>query len=310
MGDAANITRRALVGATVALAAISAPGAAQDDDPPTITVGSLSFTEPIILGEMISLLLEDAGYGVERSFDLGVSAGAHQALVSGEIDLYVEYTGGGLVAILGLPVPTAEETGTPAASIAEQTYNTVAEVYLEEFGLVWLDEIGFNNTYVMAVTADTAEAYGLVTVSDLAEHASGMTLGTDQEFPDREDGLPGLEAVYGIAFGAVEPGDPGLMYEAIANGEVDVITAYSTDGRLPGLDLVLLEDDRNFFPPYRAAPVVDQALLEEHPETRGDPQPARGQDRRRDDGRSELPGRCRRHEANRRGPWLPRIPRT
>lgn len=240
---------------------------AQDEDRPTIRVGALSFTESIILGEMISLLLEDAGYNVERKLDLGVSAEAHRALVAGEIDVYVEYTGGGLVAILGLPVPAAEANGSgaPAASIAEQTYDTVAKVYLEEFGLVWLDEIGFNNTYAMAVTAATAEEYGLATIGDLEAHAGGLTLGADQEFPDRQDGLPGLEAAYGIEFGEVQPGDPGLMYEAIESGDVDVIAAYTTDGRLPGLDLVLLEDDRNFFPPYHAAPVVDGALLQEDP---------------------------------------------
>lgn len=240
---------------------------AQAEDRPTIAVGSLSFTESIILGEMLSLLLEDAGYNVERKLDLGVSADAHEALVSGEIDMYVEYTGGGLVAILGLPVPAAGDgsgEGTPA-SIAERTYDTVAEAYLAEFGLVWLDEIGFNNTYAMAVTAETADEYGLVTVSDLAERAGEMTIGTDQEFPDRQDGLPGLEAAYGIEFGDVRPGEPGLMYESIASGDVDVIAAYTTDGRLPGLDLVILEDDLDFFPPYFAAPVVDGELLENNP---------------------------------------------
>ncbi len=247
-----------------------APGAvvlAQDEDSPSVSVGSLSFTESIILAEMISLLLEDAGYDVERTFDLGVSAEAHEALVSGEIDLYVEYTGGGLVAILGLPVPTAaaDGAGTPTASIAEETYTIVADAYLEEFGLVWLDEIGFNNTYAMAVTAETAESLGLRTISDLVEHAGGMTLGADLEFPDRQDGLRGLEAVYGLEFGDVVPGDPALMYEAIASGEADVIAAYTTDGRMPGLDLVLLEDDRNFFPPYHAAPVVDLEVLEANP---------------------------------------------
>jgi glycine betaine/choline ABC-type transport system substrate-binding protein len=252
------------------LIASPGPALAQDTAQPTISVGSLSFTEPVILGEMISLMLEDAGYSVERRPDLGVTTEAHEALVSGEIDLYVEYTGGGLVAILGLLVPTPGETGagTPEASIAGQTHDIVAAAYLEQFGLVWLDEFGFNNTYALAVTAETAAALGLVTVSDLAGHASELTLGTDLEFPDRQDGLPGLEKAYGFEFGDVLPGEPAQMYEAIAAGEVDVITAYSTDGRLPGLDLVLLEDDLSFFPPYYAAPVVDLALLEAHPEIR------------------------------------------
>ncbi len=241
---------------------------AQDEDRPTITVGSLSFTESVILGEMFSLMLEDAGYNVERQFNVGISADLHEAIVSGDIDLYVEYTGGGLVSILGLPVPTVgtDGTATPGASIQEQTYTTVTEAYAEEFGLVWLDEIGFNNTYVMAVTAETAETLDLATVSELADHAGDMTLGTDEEFSVRQDGLPGLEAAYGIEFGVVEPGDPGLMYTAIENGDVDVITAYATDGRLPGLELVMLEDDMSFFPPYFAAPVVSGELLEQNPE--------------------------------------------
>ena len=241
---------------------------AQHEEPPTIVVGSLGFTESIILGEMIVLLLEDAGYMVERRLDLGVSAEAHEALVRGEIDVYVEYTGGGLVAILGLPVPAAggDGTATPAVSIPEQTYATVAARYLDEFGLVWLDEIGFNNSYALAVTRETADAYNLQSMSDLQGVAGGLTLGTDLEFPERQDGLPGLEAAYGIEFGEVQSGEPGLMYSAIASGDVDVITAYTTDGRLPGLDLVMLEDDAHYFPPYFAAPVVDQELLEQHPE--------------------------------------------
>lgn len=251
---------------------VGGPGggiSAQEAVTPTVTVGSLAFTEATILGEMLSLLLEDAGYQVERRLDLGVSADLHEALVASEVDLYVEYTGGGLVAILGLPVPTAAEgAADPAASIAEQTYDTVARIYRDEFGLVWLDEIGFNNTYALAVTPETAATLGLTTISDLIPHAANLSLGTDSEFPDRQDGLPGLEAAYGLDFSEVAPGDPGLMYEAIGRGDVDVIAAYTTDGRLPELDLVLLEDDLSFFPPYRAAPVVNGALLEANPDLR------------------------------------------
>lgn len=243
---------------------------AQGEDAPTVTVGSLSFTESVILSEMLALMLEDAGYEVERAFELGVSADLHEALTSGEIDVYVEYTGGGLVAILGSPVPTDnDDAATPSASIAERTYAIVSEQYRDAYGLIWLDEIGFNDSYALAVTQETAEELGIETISDLVEHAGDMTLATDAEFPDRHDGLPQLEEVYGIEFAEVRPGDPAAMYDAIASGEVDVITAYTTDGRLPGLDLVLLEDDGHAFPPYYAAPVVDQDLLEENPELEG-----------------------------------------
>src|SRR5690606_37960424 len=125
---------------------------------------------------------------------------------------------------------------------------------------------GMNNTYSIAVRRETADELGLVTMSDLAEHAGDMTLGTDNEFPVRQDGLPGYQETYGYEFGDVRQGDIGLMYSALAEGDVDVITSYATDGRIPALDLVLLEDDNNFFPPYYGAPVVRQDLLEEAPE--------------------------------------------
>jgi glycine betaine/choline ABC-type transport system substrate-binding protein len=251
--------------------------AAQDDDKPTITVGSKNFTEQIILGEMVSLILEDAGYDVERRLNLGGLAVVHEALVAGEIDVYVEYTGTGLVAVLGRPVPTVEGTpaatpaggaapATPAASVADLTYQQVSEAYLEEFGLVWLDELGFNNTYALAVTQETAEEYDLETTSDLAEVADELTLGTDPEVLVREDGLPGLQEAYDFEFEDAVGMDSGLMYSSVASGDVDVITAFTTDGRIEALDLVLLEDDKNYFPPYYAAPVVRQELLEEYPE--------------------------------------------
>ena len=252
--------------------ASSAGGAiAQDDDKPTIVVGSKNFTEQLIVGEMVSLILEDAGFDVEQNLNLGGTAVVHQGLVSGEVDVYVEYTGTGLVAILNQPVPTAVSGGsaTPAASVPEQAYDIVAEVYPEEFNAVWLDQIGFNNTYAMVVTRETAEAYELETISDLRNHAGDLTLGSEPEFPVREDGLPGLQDTYEFEFGNVVTMDAGLLYSAADSGEVDVITATSTDGRIPALDMVILEDDRQFFPPYYAAPVINQDLLEEYPELEG-----------------------------------------
>jgi len=142
-------------------------------------------------------------------------------------------------------------------------------VYPEEFNAVWLDQIGFNNTYAMVVTRETAEAYELETISDLRNHAGDLTLGSEPEFPVREDGLPGLQDTYEFEFGNVVTMDAGLLYSAADSGEVDVITATSTDGRIPALDMVILEDDRQFFPPYYAAPVINQDLLEEYPELEG-----------------------------------------
>ena len=246
---------------------------AQDDDKPTIAVGSKNYTEQIILGHILGLMLEDAGYPVDLNLNLGGSAVVHQALVSDEIDTYVEYTGTSLVAYLGMDVPTSGGgDATPAAdataeaSVADQAYDIVANVYPDEFGAVWLDPLGFNNTYAMMVTQETAEEYGLETDSDLQGLGGELILGSDQEFVIREDGLPGFQEIYDVEFEEVIPMDVGLLYSSVDSGDLDVIVGYTTDGRVPALDLVVLEDDKNYFPPYHAAPVVDQELLEEYPE--------------------------------------------
>ena len=152
----------------------SAAGTASAEDKPTITVGSKDFTESIILGEMIAVLLEDRGYSVERQMNLGGTAVVHEAMVNGDVDVdvYAEYTGTGLLAILGQELPevdadAAADSATPAASpLAGQGYDIVASEYPEQFGLAWLEPWGFNNTYVMAVRGETAEELGLTTISD------------------------------------------------------------------------------------------------------------------------------------------------
>ncbi len=249
---------------------IVAPAAAQDDKP-TITVGSKDFTESIILAEMVAVMLEDNGFTVERQLNLGGTAVAHEALVNGEIDIYVEYTGTGLLAILGEELPDTsggQEAGaSPVAGTGQdEVYDIVKQGYQEEFGLTWLEPWGFNNTYALAVTQETADEFGLETISDLQGVAGDMTFGATQEFLVRPDGLPGLEETYGLEFANEQGLDPGLTYSAVANGDVDVISAFATDGRVPALDLVLLEDDMNYFPPYYAAPVVRGDLLESNPE--------------------------------------------
>jgi glycine betaine/choline ABC-type transport system substrate-binding protein len=276
-----NLTRRKFVitgtSAGLALAAMKNPVAAfAQGDKPTITVGSKDFTESIILGEIISLLLEENGYTVERQMNLGGTAVVHEGMVSGEVDTYVEYTGTGLLAILGqeLPEPATQAEASPAAGAtpagsspyADQVYDIVASEYPEQFGLEWLKPLGFNNTYALAMRSEQVEELGISTISDLVEHAGDLTFGAPQETMVREDGLPGLEKSYGLSFGDAIGLDPGLMYSAVANGDVDVITAFSTDGRIQAMDLTILEDDKNFYPPYYAAPVVRQELLEQAPE--------------------------------------------
>jgi glycine betaine/choline ABC-type transport system substrate-binding protein len=245
-------------------------------DRPTVTVGSKDFTEQVLLGEMLALLLEDAGYEVERQLNLGGTAVVHEALVNGEIDAYAEYTGTGLLAILDLPLtpaspaagatPVADAAASPAAAdAADAVYETVRAEYRERFNLVWLDPLGFNNTYALAMREEQAAELGVETISDLQGVAGDLTFGGTQEFLTRPDGLPGLTEAYGLEFADAVGMDPGIMYQAADSDQVDVISAFATDGRIPALGLVTLEDDQGFFPPYFAAPVVRQELLDEDP---------------------------------------------
>lgn len=255
--------------AGIALATAGTTRAAFAQDMGEIGVGSKNYTEQLIMGEAIGLLLEDAGYMPKLNLNLGGTAIAHEALISGDIDTYVEYTGTGLVAILGMEVPESEESegATPEADVGmDAAYMAVAEQYPEEFDVKWLKPWGFNNTYGLALLPETAEKYDLKTFSDLEDIAGELTLGTDQEFPIREDGLPAFEEEYGFSFGDVTSGDIGLMFAALLDGEVDILNSYATDGRIPAYGLILLEDDRKFFPPYYAAPVVRQDTLDENPE--------------------------------------------
>lgn len=262
-----SISRRKLVvGSTAGIAAstvLGTPGAFAQDEKPTVRVGSKNFTESILLGEVYSQLLEANGYGVERQLNLGGTIVAHEATVSGDLDTYVEYTGTGLMAILGLELPDVDPSEIP-----DEVYKIVAEKYPEEFGIEWLDPLGFNNTNAIAMKRSDAEELGVTKISDLESHAGDMVFGSTQEFEVREDGLPGLVDLYGFEFKDSIPLDPGLMYSAVDNDDVDVIVAFSTDGRIESLDLVLLEDDLGFFPPYYAAPVVRQELLDSNPEVR------------------------------------------
>lgn len=273
-----NISRRKLVGTTtagVAAASVLGSPAAFAQDKPTVNVGAKDFTEQLIIGEIVAQLLENDGFPVERQFNIGTLI-VHEAMVNGEVDTYVEYTGTGLIAILGQELPPrgdaaeGEATATPAAGggYADTVYDMVAEAYPEEFGAEWLEPWGFNNTYALAMRRGHAEELGVTTISDLIPLAGDLSLGSTAETIAREDGVMGLENTYGLDFSDVVSLDAGLMYTAIDGEEVDVITAFATDGRIESMDLVLLEDDLEFFPPYYAAPVVRQDMLEQAPEIR------------------------------------------
>ena len=226
----------------------------------TVVVGSKFFTEQDLLGEIVATWIErSTDLEVDRRLHLGGTFICHEALVTGELDLYVEYTGTALTAILERP-PLQDP---------DSVYRTVRGAYRDRWGLAWTEPLGFENTFAMLVRRRTADSLGLRTVSDLAEHAADLRIGVGYEFVEREDGLPGLKEAYGMDFrGEPRTMELGLLYRALDSGRVDVIAGNSTDGQIEALDLVALEDDRRYFPPYDAAPVVDAALLEARPELR------------------------------------------
>ena len=224
---------------------------------PALKVGSKDFTESLLLAEMYALLLEDAGFKVERKFNLGGTPVAHAALLKGDIDLYPEYTSTGLLTVLK-EKPLAD----PAAIIA-----AVRKGYRERFHLAWLEPAPFNNTQALATTKQVAEKYGLKTYSDLAAKASELRLGGPPEFAERADGIKGLQQAYGgFRFKEFKQlGTGSLRYQALKNGEVDVTVAFATDGQISGMGLVPLRDDRSFYPVYQAGPVARQDVLDRYP---------------------------------------------
>ena len=222
-----------------------------------IVIGSKNFNEQLILGNMYADLIENkTDIQVERKLNLGGSQVAFSALKTGDIDMYVEYTGTGLVNILN----------QPPQSDPEMVYNIVQKEFKQKYGFDLLKPIGFNNTYALAVRQDTAKEYGLKTISDLSKVSNELTMGPTIEFSTREDGLLGLSKDYNLKFKDVKAIDGGLRYTALDNHKSDVIDAFSTDGLLEEFHLKVLKDDKNFFPPYYAVPMLKEETLKEHPE--------------------------------------------
>jgi len=241
----------------VVLAAVAAGGVLSCSRPQRIVVGAKNFTESDLLAEIVAQQIERrTGLPVERRLHLGGTFVCHQAITSGAIDIYVEYTGTAFTAILKRP-PIAD---------ADSVYRFVAAEYGRRFQLHWTQPFGFNNTFAILVRRRAATQLGLRTISDLARVAPSMKAGFGYEFLERADGFPGLAQRYGIRFaGPPTSMDLGLTYRALADGKVDVIAGNSTDGQIAALDLQPLSDDRGYFPPYQAAPVVRDALLEQRP---------------------------------------------
>jgi glycine betaine/choline ABC-type transport system substrate-binding protein len=228
---------------------------ARGQEKPFIVVGSKGFTEQLVLGNIIALMMENHDYKVDRKIGLGGTVICHEALVRGDINIYMEYTGTGLTAILKKPV----------VKDPEEVYQIVKKDYEEKFKLTWLKPWGFNNTYCIVMRKDDAERLKVKKISDLKPVAKDLIFGATIEFMARPDGVPGLTKLYDLKFKDQKGMDPGLVYKAIAEKQVGVISGFATDGRIPAFDLVVLDDDLKFFPPYYAAPVVRMDLLAKAP---------------------------------------------
>lgn len=225
----------------------------KNDD--ALTIGSRNNTESIILSYVMGKLIEDrTDLNVVYRENLGGSNVVWNAMQNGNIHLIPDYTGTIVLTYYH------EEPGTPEETL-EQTKRLAAED-----GIVAFNTFGFNNTYTLALDETIAKERDIETFSDMAEIADEFILGSVFEFIDRPDGLPGFEKEYDIAFKDVKGMDHGMMYRAIDNGEVDVINSYTTDGQLQIYDLRVLEDDKAFFPPYHALPLIREEILAEHPE--------------------------------------------
>jgi len=222
-----------------------------------IVVGSKNFEESRLLAEVFAQLIETrTGLKVERRLGLAGTQVCFEALRTGAIDVYPEYTGTGLVSILG----------EPAKKDRSETLNRVRTEFLSRWNLWWLSPLGFENSFEIAVPRELAERERLETISDLARIAKRLHGGFGHEFVGREDGLIGLKKVYGLEFGSVDHLQQALQYRAARAREIDALDVYTTDGRLILYNLKVLRDDRNFFPPYEAAALVRGATLARHPE--------------------------------------------
>ncbi len=224
----------------------------------TIAIGSKDFTEEFIVAEMYAQVLENAGFKVNRKLNLGGTPIAQAAILKGDIDLYPEYTSTGLLTVLKQPVLTDPN----------QIYQAVKNGYEKQFQLTWLQPSPFNDTQALAMTKAGADKFGIKTYTDLSSKANQLVLGGPAEFISREDGLPGLQKAYGgFNFKDVKQlGTGSLRYQALLNGQIDVVVAFSTDGQIAGDNLVLLNDDKVFYPVYNIAPVIRMDILSKYPQ--------------------------------------------
>lgn len=223
----------------------------------TVIVGSKDFTENNVVAEIYALALEDAGFTVERKMNIAGSV-VHTSITSGEIDIYPEYTGTGLISILQMEAMTDQD----------EVYNTVKEAYNEQFNITWLDYAQANDGQGLFISKKASDEYGITNISELQANADKLRFASQGEFDEREDGIPGLTKVYGpFNWKSSKIYDNGLKFEVVENDEADVSPAYTTEARLTETDkFVLLEDDKQMWPPYNLAPIVRNEVLEQYPE--------------------------------------------
>lgn len=223
----------------------------------TIVVGSYNSSEQTILGNMLATLIEEnTDLKVERKFNLGGSGIIFTALKSNEIDIYAEYTGTALLDIMKADL----------INDSDKAYKAVSDYYGKNYGITWLEPLGFNDTYAVAVRGDTAKKYNLETISDLAKVGNKLELGCTLEFNNREDGYSGLNKLYNLNFKSVNTVEGGLRYTSLNSKKTDVVDAFSTEGLLKAFKLKVLKDDKHFFPPYDGVPIINDKTLEKHPE--------------------------------------------
>lgn len=243
----------------LALALTACAGGKTESDPGPVRIATKPMTEQYILGEMLGLLIEQAGYTVEIT--KGVGGGTnniHPAMKSGEFDLYPEYTSSGWVLVLNHQAEGVDD-GEMFAQLKQE--------YQEQFNMAWVGMYGFNNTYTIAVRGDVAAEYGLENTSDLAAVAGKLTFGGNPDYIERQDGFGALCETYGLDFGNVVDIDIGLKYQALTNGDIDVTNAFTTDAQLanPDTKLVTLADDKHLQVNYFCSTVVRQDALEKFP---------------------------------------------
>jgi osmoprotectant transport system substrate-binding protein len=239
------------------VAACGNQASAGDSSSGTVVVSSKDYNEGFVLGELLAQIIErQTDLKVERKINLGGTMVNWEALKKGEVDIYPDYTGTGLMAILKRDV----------MKDPKEVYDLVQKEYNEQFKVKWLEPFGFNNTYATAVSKELAAKHNLKTNSDLQKIAPQLVFGGEHEFFNRKDGYPGWIETYGLKFKDAKRMDASLKYEAIGQGEVDVIDAFSTDGELVTYGLTILEDDKQFFPPYDGVAVARMDTLEKYPQ--------------------------------------------